>query len=94
MALGCFLVANGAFELGRDFGWNLIHAVIGAGVLLALFQNLLFRLAAGLKIAIHANISASKHLCHTLSFLPQLKVEMGRTIQSMIPHEPALPVAL
>ena len=66
MALGCLLVANSVLELNCDFVWNLVHAVIGSGVLLAFSQDLLIRLAARLKVAIHAYISTAKHFCHTL----------------------------
>ena len=60
----CGLVANSRPNLLGKFHRNLRHVVSCAGVVCALFENVLLSFAMRYKVAVHADISAADYFRH------------------------------
>src|SRR5262249_37785891 len=65
--LRCLFVADCSFDSCDELSRDLVHPVISACMLLAIFQNFLHCLATSFKVAVHANISASNDFRHVRS---------------------------
>src|ERR1700757_5304379 len=72
------LVTDGSYNLVSDFRWNLAHLVLGSRVLGHLSEDFFFTVAAGDKITVRADVSATHGLCHGTSLWRPSLAQAGR----------------